>query len=252
MQEYLFSIKNKVIIITGGGGGIGKAIAHAMAKRQALVYCFDIKFQKNIVKELAQNLFQIEVDITKISSVQKACEKIFNIHGKIDVLINNAGVSIPCNESNIYPNDSWVKTLNINLTGSFICSQVILEYMKKEKDGSIINITSLNAELAFPNNPAYVASKGGLKMLGKALANDWGKHGIRINNLGPGYIKTDMTKASFNNKSAKKEREMRTMLNRWGEVDDLIGPIIFLASDASRYITGQDIYVDGGWLSKGL
>jgi len=124
--------------------------------------------------------------------------------------------------------------------------------MKKNKSGSIINITSLNAELAFPNNPAYVASKGGLKMLSKALARDWGIYGIRVNNLGPGYIKTDMTEASFNNKTTRKEREERTMLGRWGEVDDLIGPCVFLASDASEYITGQDIYIDGGWLGKGL
>ena len=89
-------------------------------------------------------------------------------------------------------------------------------------------------------------------MLGKALAGDWGKYGIRVNNLGPGYIKTDMTEASFKNKKTRKEREERTMLGRWGEVDDLIGPCVFLASDASEYITGQDIYIDGGWLGKGL
>jgi len=97
-----------------------------------------------------------------------------------------------------------------------------------------------------------VASKGGLKMLGKALARDWGIYGIRVNNLGPGYIKTDMTEASFKNKKTMNEREERTILGRWGEVDDLIGPCIFLASDASKYITGQDIYIDGGWLYKGL
>ena len=89
-------------------------------------------------------------------------------------------------------------------------------------------------------------------MLGKALARDWEVYGIRVNNLGPGYIKTDMTEASFNNKTTRKEREKRTMLGRWGEVDDLIGPCVFLASDASEYITGQDIYIDGGWLYKGL
>ena len=89
-------------------------------------------------------------------------------------------------------------------------------------------------------------------MLSKALARDWGIYGIRVNNLGPGYIKTDMTEASFKNKTTRKEREERTMLGRWGEVDDLIGPCVFLASDASEYITGQDIYIDGGWLYTGL
>ena len=124
--------------------------------------------------------------------------------------------------------------------------------MKKNNDGSIVNITSLNAKLGFPNNPAYVAAKGGLKMLGKSLARDWGTFGIRVNNLGPGYIKTDMTKKSFNNLKIRKIREKRTMLGKWGEIKDLLGPCIFLISNASNYITGQDLYVDGGWISNGL
>jgi len=252
MVETLFSVENKVIIITGGGRGIGKAIACALAKRKAIVYCFDIEFQKTISEDLTHGPYQVKVDITKIPSLQKTCAKIFSTHNKIDVLINNAGVTYPVKDGEIYPAHNWERTINVNLTGPFNCSQVVLGYMKKNKSGSIINITSLNAELAFPNNPAYVASKGGLKMLGKALARDWGKYGIRVNNLGPGYIKTDMTEASFKNKKTRKEREERTMLGRWGEVDDLIGPCVFLASDASEYITGQDIYIDGGWLGKGL
>ena len=116
--------------------------------------------------------------------------------------------------------------------------------------GSIINITSLNSEIAFPNNPAYVSTKGGLKQLTKSLALDLGKYNIRVNNLGPGYIKTNMTK--FGWKNNRKKIEDRTILGRWGEPRDLVGTIIFLLSDASSYITGQDIYVDGGYLTKGL
>jgi len=106
--------------------------------------------------------------------------------------------------------------------------------------------------MAFPNNPAYVASKGGLKMLGKTLAKDWGKYGIRVNSIGPGYMKTDMTKESYNNLQKRKARTPRTSLGRWGEKQDIIGPCIFLASDASRYVTAQDLYVDRGWLSNSL
>ena len=124
--------------------------------------------------------------------------------------------------------------------------------MKKRRNGSIIKITSINAEMGFPRNPAYAAAKGGLKMLGKALAKDWGIYGIKVNNLGPGYIKTDMTMRRFQNKKTRKQREERTLLGRWGEVDDLVGPCIFLASDASKYVTGLDLYVDGGWLANGL
>jgi len=124
--------------------------------------------------------------------------------------------------------------------------------MKKRKSGIIINITSLNAEFAFPNNPAYVSFKGALKQLTKSLALDLGKFGIRVNNIGPGYFHTNMTKKSWASKGLKKQREEKTILGRWGEPKDLAGIIIFLTSKSSSYITGQDIYVDGGWSAKGL
>ena len=111
-------------------------------------------------------------------------------------------------------------------------------------------LQSLNSEIAFPNNPAYIASKGGLKQLGKSLALDLGTYGIRVNNIGPGYFKTSMTEASWNDQFKNKSRRKATILNRWGHPDDLSGLIIYLASDASSYVTGQNFYVDGGWLTK--
>ena len=124
--------------------------------------------------------------------------------------------------------------------------------MKDQGGGSIINITSIGAELGFPNNPAYIAAKGALKQLTRSLALDLGSFGIRVNNIGPGYFRTDMTKGSWNDPQLEEDRIRRTILGRWGEPDDLAGAAIFLASEASRYITGQDLYVDGGWLAKGL
>ena len=118
--------------------------------------------------------------------------------------------------------------------------------MLKLGNGSIINITSINAELGFPRNPAYNASKGGLKMLGKAFAKDWSKFGIRVNYISPGYIKTEMTSKRFANKKTRLERQNQTLVGRWGEPDDLLGPCIVLVSNASKYMTGQDLYVDGG------
>jgi len=248
----LFSVKKKVIIITGGGRGIGFHVGENMAKRGAFVYCVDTQFPKKISKNISNNLAQLKCNVTNKPKFQKICDKIFSTHKKIDVLINNAGVTFPEKGTKFYPEKKWKDTLSVNLTAAFNCSQAVLKYMMKKKYGSIINITSINAELGFPNNPAYVASKGGLKMLGKALARDWGKYGIRVNNVGPGYIKTEMTNKNYSNKKIRKSRQMRTMLGRWGELDDLIGPCVFLSSDASKYITGQDIYVDGGWLTNGL
>jgi NAD(P)-dependent dehydrogenase (short-subunit alcohol dehydrogenase family) len=124
--------------------------------------------------------------------------------------------------------------------------------MKKNKGGSIINITSLNAELAFPKNPAYAASKGGVRILTKALALDYAPKKIRVNNIVPGYIRTAMTEKSYSDKALNHERIDRMMIQRWGKTEDLIGAAIYLASDASSYVTGTDLIVDGGWTAKGL
>ena len=148
-----------------------------------------------------------------------------------------------------YDEEDWENTYQVNLKAPFELSREVARYMKNS-GGSIINITSLNSELGFPNNPAYVAMKGGLKQLTKSLAVDLGKYNIRVNNVGPGYIKTNMTKQGWKNN--RKEIEDRTILGRWGRPEELVGTIVFLLTSASSYITGQDIYVDGGYLTKGL
>ena len=252
MQQDLFSIDEKVIIITGGGRGIGRELAIALASRGAIVHCIDIAFPNPVQNDLTHNIFDNNCDITNVLQFKTICKEIFEKHGKIDTLINNAGVTFTQEDVKNYPKDQWDRTININLTSAFSCSEAVFEYLVKCNGGSIINITSLNAERAFPNNPAYVASKGGLRMLGKALARDWGIFGIRVNNLAPGYIITDMTKKSYSDEETRKLRQSNIMLNRWGTMRDLVGPCIFLISDASLYITGQDIYVDGGWMANGL
>ena len=250
-MENLFSIEGKVIIITGSGRGIGYQLAVELAKYSAIVYSLDRKFTKKIPKNLSSNIIQIKCDITDYKKIKQVFKKIFMKEKRIDVLINNAGVSFASQKKNqLYSEKDWAETINVNLTGSFYCSKEVIRYMLKQKNGSIINITSINAELGFPRNPAYNASKGGLKMLGKAFAKDWSKFGIRVNNIGPGYIKTEMTSKRFANKKTRLERQNQTLLGRWGEPDDLIGPCIFLASDASKYMTGQDLYIDGGWITN--
>jgi len=190
-------------------------------------------------------------DITNKDELEKIVEKIYKENGKIDILVNNAGITIG-EPSESYKEEDWEKTYNVNLKAPFTLSQLVAKYMIKQRSGVIINIISLGAEQGFSNNPAYVAFKGGLKQLTKALAKDWAKYNIQVNNLGPGFIKTDMTKKSWNDLSLRAERSGRIMLDRWRESADLVGPAIFLASDASGYITGQDLYVDGGWLAKGI
>jgi len=249
-MENIFSIENKVVIVTGGGKGIGYYLAKKLAEQGAYVYAVDIKFP-NKDENISKSLFNKKCDITDYKKFEKISNMIFKKYKKIDVLINCAGVSFSEQKQNtFYPIKKWIDTINVNFTAAFNCSQAVIKHMIKNSTGSIINITSIVAEQGFPRNPAYNASKGGLKMLGKALAKDWGRFGIRVNNLGPGFIKTDITKGRYNNKKTRKTRAELTLLGRWGESKDLVGPCIFLASDASQYVTGQDLYVDGGWLTN--
>ena len=246
----MFSLKNKVAIVTGSEGGIGKTIVEGFREFGAKVYGWD---KGNWQAECSmRDSLRLEkgVDITDFEYIKGLFRRVYRKEKKINILVNCAGITLP-EEAERYSREDWNKTLLMNLSAPFQLSQMVFNYMKKT-GGSIINITSLFSELGFSNNPAYGASKGGLKQLTKCLAVEWAKYKIRVNNLGFGYIKTNMTKKSWDDKKLRNSRTKRIPLGRWGEPKDTVGPAIFLASDASMYVTGQDLYVDGGWLIKGL
>jgi NAD(P)-dependent dehydrogenase (short-subunit alcohol dehydrogenase family) len=254
--ESLFSLNNKISIVTGAAGGNGKSISEALLNSGSTVIMIDIA--KNELSEIVkkfqnENLPAIEYycDITKKKQILKLSKYIKKKFGKLDILVNNAGISLP-DSSLDYSEELWEKTYEVNLKAPFFLSQECAKIMKLKKSGIIINITSINAEFGFPDNPSYQSSKGGLKQLTKSLALDLAKFGIRVNNVGPGYFHTSMTKKSWNNIKRRKIITDNTILGRWGEPKDLEGIIIFLSSNASSYITGQDIYVDGGWSAKGI
>lgn len=251
-----FSLEGKIAIVTGAARGNGKAIAEGFLKAGATVYFIDVlssELQETIGILQSDKAKPIIADLSTLAGIQSIVQSVHAIDGRIDILVNNAGISIGGESSENYSEDNWNKTMQINLKAPFLLSQQVAKYMiEKKEGGSIINITSLGAELGFSNNPSYIASKGGLKQLTKAFAKDWAKYNIRANNVGPGYVKTNMTKKSYSDPELKKQRDDRMMLSRWAEPEDLIGLVVFLASDASRYITGQDIYVDGGWLANGI
>ena len=235
----MFSLKDKIIIVTGANGGNGSAISDGLEEYGATVVRADLP---NYDVTDINDLDRLVDDAVSCSGADK------HITGEINGLVNCAGVTHG-NDVFDYTDEDWDDTYEVNLKAPYELSRKVAKHMKKA-GGSIINITSLNSELGFPNNPAYVTMKGGLKQLTKSLAVDLGKYNIRVNNVGPGYIKTNMTKQGWKNN--KKEIEDKTILGRWGEPKDLVGTIIFLLSSASDYITGQDIYVDGGYLTKGL
>lgn len=243
----LFSLEEKTALITGAASGNGRTFTGALLSAGADVWMLDRDY--GALKRTLEN-FRSQYPERKIESIHwdldvwRGSWDYFLKEGgcsSLDILVNNAGVSDP---------HDWQRTFNINVTA---VHELIGDISKIMPAGSsIINITSLNSGLAFPNNPAYVASKGALKMLTKAWALDLAPKGIRVNNLELGYFHTAMTDKSFNDPVLHKQRSDRTMLGRWGEKEDLYGPIVFLASSASSYITAADITVTGGWEAKGL
>lgn len=230
---------SKNIVITGASKGIGKKIADYLCEFSDY-NIINISRSKNKNSKIKN----YSCDISNYNEVKKIFKKI----KKIDVLINNSAIT-RYSYNHIINFDKIIKT---NLNGLFYCSYEATRLLKKSKQSSIINISSINAYQAFPNNPAYVSSKGAIKALTKSLALDLGKFNIRVNSISPGYINDGMSIKSYKNKKLSKQRVDRMIIKRWGKANDLFGALEYLMSDKSSYMTGQDMVIDGGWISKGL
>lgn len=240
-----FDISGKVIVVTGSNRGNGLGIAAAIAEAGARLVRVDVGFDTSLDSD--DRIF----DLADADGIDGLADSILADHGRIDGLVNNAGISLASADPYADP-DIYARTMAINATAAFRLCARVCPAMAKAGGGTIVNITSLGAELGFPGNPSYQMSKAALRQMTRAIARDWGPQGIRANNIGPGYIHTAMTDKSFNDPKLHEDRRQRTLLKRWGEPADLAGPVIFLLSDASRYITGSDIWVDGGWTANGL
>ena len=250
-MEQFNSLKNKLIIITGTSRGIGRSLAEAFLKNGSKVIGISKIKKKNLIKNKKYQHFFC--DLSKAEEIYKTFDLISKKNKSIDVLINNAGITKE-NVVSIKKNiDYFNETLKINLTAAYLFSILSVKKMQKNKyGGTIVNISSIGGELGFPNNPAYIASKTALIGLTRSFARDYGKMKINCNAVLPGYFKTDMNKKSLNNSKKKKIRENLTMLGRWGEIEELVGTVLFLSSSSAKYITGQKIIVDCGISAKGL
>ena len=245
----LFDLKGKNIIVTGASRGIGLSIASFMALSGANV--IGIGRSEKIKNSNKYNFQYIQCDVNDTLKFKKICNTITeNKKKNLDVLVNCAGISLKARKNSEL--DQFRQSIETNLIAVFACCNAAYIFMKKTKYSSIINITSIGSIQGFSNNPGYVASKGGLRMLTKALAIDYSKKNVRVNNIVPGYIHTDMTNKSFQDEKKNNQRSERTILERWGSAEDIASAAIFLSSKASKYITGTDLTVDGGWLAKGI
>ena len=248
----LFGLSGSIALITGSGGGLGLVMARGLASYGAKVILHGRNEEKvkAAAAELTEEGFVVgrcTFDVADSSAVEEGIKAIAGEHGPIDILVNNAGIQHrgPLEE---FPEDGWDSIIATNLKAPWLLAKAVAGDMIKMKRGKIINICSIQSELGRPTIAPYAASKGGLKMLTRGMAVEWAKHNIQVNGIGPGYFKTDMTRALHEDPEFDRWLCSRTPSNRWGNPEELIGALVFLASDASSYVNGQILYVDGGLL----
>ncbi|MHB1042616.1 MAG: glucose 1-dehydrogenase [Eubacteriales bacterium] len=248
-----FSLQGKVALVTGGGRGIGKAMALALAGAGA-----DVAVAARTEKELNGTVQEIialgrqaaafRVDVRNVAGIHQMVKRVIVEFGRIDVLVNGAGMNIRKPVVEVMEED-WDLLIGVNLKGAFFMAQAVARVMIPRREGKIINIASLTSEIGLPNICMYGASKGGVSQMTKGMAVEWAPYGINVNAIGPGYFKTAMTAPAFASEESVGWMIGRIPQGRTGVPEDLAGATVFLASEASDYITGHILYVDGGWLA---
>ena len=250
MTKNLFSLKGRVALVTGSSQGIGLAIAEGLANAGATVVLngrdiAKLEMAATQLKNAGLELHTAAFDVTDEAATMTAVTKIISEQGAIDILFNNAGMQFRTSLED-YPLEKWRELMRVNVESAFIVGKAVAKNMIARKSGKIINICSVQSELGRPTIAPYTATKGAIKMLTKGMCADWAKHGIQVNAIGPGYFKTPLNQALVDNPEFSSWLEKRTPAGRWGTVDELIGAAVFLASDASSFVNGHVLYVDGG------
>jgi len=243
----IFDVKGLNIALIGGSRGIGLHLSNGLSDLSANVL---VASRSNRPQELNRDIKYVKSDVTNIDQIHELKESAVSTFGNLNAIVNVAGISLPSSPK-VSENLRFNKTIETNLIAVYNVTLVLLPILTG-KNASIVNITSINSTLGFPNNPGYVASKSALSGLTRAMAVDFSKHRIRVNSIAPGYFHTSMTSASYSDSEKQEERAKKTVLGRWGELSELVGPVAFLISPAATYITGVEIPVDGGWIIKGL
>lgn len=248
-----FDIRDKVVLITGAGSGLGKGYALVFGEAGCKVVCTGTN-QENVnqtVNEIRASGGEAKAffsDITNTQTMRIMIDDIVATYGKIDILINNAGTEIAEPFFDVTP-EHFDKINNVNIKGVFFVAQAVAEKMKSAGGGKIINIGSLGSYIGLAESSVYCSTKGAVIQLSKTLALELAQYNIQVNCIAPGYFITPMTQPFFDDPKHREWIEGRIPLGRWGNTADLAGPMIFLASSASDYVTGTTIIVDGGWLA---
>lgn len=246
-------LQGKVAIVTGSTKGIGRAVAIGYAEEgAAVIVCGRSEdLAKSLAEELTRrgkNAVALRLDVTSVDSVNQVVAQVVKQFGRIDILVNNAGISPIWKRVEETGKEAWDQIIATNLTGAFLCAQAVGKVMIKQKSGKIINMTSVGGKVALPRLVAYCASKAGIISLTQVLAAEWAQHNILVNAIGPSYVETEFTAGLRGNERIYDELKNKNLLKRFAQPEEVVGAAIFLASDESNYITGQTLFVDGGWL----
>ncbi len=253
--ESMFSLEGKLVMFTGAAGGIGSEVARGMAKAGAHLALCDVNKERLLqlekeIEDLGGRASSHFLDVTDLHNIKKTVDEIGAITGKIDILVNCAGINKREGLADV-DESTYDRIMNINLKGMFFTSQAVAYYMKDQLGGSIINIGSHNTGWVLGGCSVYGATKSGVMSLTKSMSVEWAKYNIRANCVSPGHIKTDLTTATWEHPERSKYLLDRIAMNRPGYPEDVTGVCLFLASDASSYITGCEYRVDGGCISGG-
>ena len=246
-----FSLKGKVAMVTGSSKGLGETAAMAMAKAGAdVAICGrnreDIDKVVDKVNATGSRAAGFVLEVTSTETVQKGVSAILDHFGRVDILLNNAGTNyrVPVLE---YPEEEWDRVINTNLKGYYLVAKAVVPRMIENGYGKVINMSSILGRIGIINQLAYASAKGGVEQMTKIMAIEWAKSGVRVNAIAPTYFETDMVKQIRNDKERFDFINTRTPMGRWGHLEEIEGIVVFLASPASDFITGQSIAIDGGW-----
>ncbi len=251
MTDSLFDISGQIVLVSGGSRGIGKALAAGFAERNATVIITgrDEATLAATAAEISTPTSTVEPLICNVASVddiRRAVAQIVEKHGRIDTLLNVAGVNIR-QPTLDFSEDQYDFVVDINLKGAFFVVQEVGRQMVKQGSGSIVNIDSLNTYAPVKNVTPYAMSKGGVVMMTRSLALEWGPKGVRVNSIAPGFILTDLTQKLWSDPTMKEWGLTNTPLGRMGKPEDMVGAAVFLASEAAAFMSGQVVRVDGGF-----